>query len=69
FVPYNEIESNTSSLPQDKAAKIVIYCRSGFMSGIAAETLVKLGFTNVWNLEGGMAEWEKQGYELTKSSG
>ncbi|MBI4267649.1 MAG: rhodanese-like domain-containing protein, partial [Chloroflexi bacterium] len=39
FVPYNEIEPNLSRLPQDKAAKMVIYCRSGYMSGIAAETL------------------------------
>ena len=61
FVPYNEIEQNLSKLPRDKGEKIVLYCRSGSMSAIAAKTLVKLGFTNVWNLAGGMVEWEKQG--------
>jgi len=34
------------------------------MSAIAARALVKLGYTNVWNLYGGMVEWEKQDYEL-----
>ena len=64
FVPYNQIEQNLSQFPQDRRAKIVLYCRSGSMSAIAARTLVKLGFNNVWNLDGGMVEWEKQGYEL-----
>jgi rhodanese-related sulfurtransferase len=34
------------------------------MSAIAASTLVKLRFSNVWNLNGGMVEWERQGDEL-----
>lgn len=64
FVPYNEIEANLSKFPHDKAAKIVLYCRSGSMSATAARALVNLGFTNVWNVDGGMIEWEKQGYDL-----
>ena len=66
FVPYNEIDQNLSRLPKDKGAKIVIYCRSGSMSAIAARELVKLGFTNVSNRAGGMVEWEKQGYEIIR---
>ena len=64
FVPYNKIDKNLDKLPADKNAKIVLYCRSGRMSAIAAETLVRLGYTNVWNMEGGMSAWEMLGLPL-----
>ena len=63
-IPYNQIENRLAALPPDKGAKIVLYCRSGSMSAIAARTLVRLGYTNVWNLAGGMVGWQQQGYPL-----
>ncbi len=65
-IAYDEIDQNVTQLPSDKSAKIVLYCRSGHMSQIAAEELVLLGYTNVWNLKGGMIDWEKEGFELQK---
>jgi rhodanese-related sulfurtransferase len=65
-IPYDQIEQSLSQLPADKNAKIVLYCRSGRMSQIAAEELVLLGYTNIWNLMGGMAEWEQAGYDIEK---
>ena len=36
------------------------------MSQMAAEKLVSLGYTNIWNLKGGMVDWESAGYEIKK---
>jgi rhodanese-related sulfurtransferase len=64
FVPYNEIEKHFDQLPADKSARVVLYCRSGSMSATAARTLVRLGYTDVWNLDGGMIAWKAAGYSL-----
>lgn len=48
-------------LPTDKNAKIAVYCRSGRMSADAAEQLLVLGYTNVYDLHGGMISWKASG--------
>jgi rhodanese-related sulfurtransferase len=65
-ISYDQISApeNLDRLPAGTAAKIVLYCRGGRMSEIAATELVSLGYTNVWNLAGGMVGWEQTGYEL-----
>jgi rhodanese-related sulfurtransferase len=64
FIPYNEIDQHLDKLPADKDARVVLYCRSGNMSATAARQLVELGYTDVWNLDGGMVAWEQAGYPL-----
>ena len=63
-IPYNEIDQNLNTLPADKNVRILLYCRSGPMSAAAAETLVGLGYTDVWDLEGGMIAWQEAGLPL-----
>ncbi len=64
FIPFDQVAQNLADLPADKDAKIVLYCRSGAMSAISAPELVELGYTDVWNLEGGMNEWVASGRTL-----
>ncbi len=50
--------------PEDRASKIVLYCRSARWSAIAARELLDAGYTNLWHLEGGMRAWSAAGLPL-----
>ncbi|HSF79819.1 MAG TPA: rhodanese-like domain-containing protein [Anaerolineales bacterium] len=63
-IPFDEISQHLDQLPADKDAKIVLYCRSDRMSNIAAEELVRQGYTNIYNLDGGFVAWEQQGFPI-----
>jgi rhodanese-related sulfurtransferase len=45
----------------DKSAHYVVYCRSGNRSGQAQSTFEDLGFTNVTEIDGGIANWYTNG--------
>ena len=64
YIPYTDVAARAAELPADKATKVVVYCRSGHESAIAAQTLVGLGYTNIDSLDGGMAAWTASGRRL-----
>lgn len=64
LIAFDEIADNLDKLPPDKSASIVLYCRSGRMSEIAAEELSRLGYIQVSHLSGGMIDWKKSGYQI-----
>jgi rhodanese-related sulfurtransferase len=56
LAPVDDIEKLAPTLLPDKAQKILVYCRSGRRSRIAAEALLKMGYTNVYDF-GGLNDW------------
>jgi rhodanese-related sulfurtransferase len=50
----------------DKNEPVLIYCRSGRRSGIAMSTLRELGFSEIYNLQGGILEWSEAGFKIEK---
>lgn len=59
FIPFTDVASRLDELPQDKTKEVIVYCRSGSMSQVAAQTLIDQGYTNVSYLEGGLNEYNK----------
>ena len=62
LIPHDEILQKAESLLTDKDQLILVYCRSGRRSKLAAEDLQKLGYTNIKEF-GGIIDWP---YEIVK---
>ena len=61
-IPHDEIMEKAEAVLTDKDQLILVYCRSGRRSKIAAEALVDLGYTNIREF-GGILDWP---YEVEK---
>lgn len=62
LIPYDEIEDRAEDELPEKDKLILVYCRSGRRSSIAAQALAELGYTNVKEF-GGIEDWP---YEIVK---
>lgn len=56
-IPLNRLEEQIQEVPRDR--QVVVHCASGYRSSIAASLLERHGMTNVMDLVGGWAAWEK----------
>jgi rhodanese-related sulfurtransferase len=59
------IERDVEQRVPDTSTEIVLYCGGGFRSALAADNLQKMGYTNVWSMDGGYRDWKEKGYPLT----
>jgi len=56
LLPHTEIKNKAEVVLPDKDAVILIYCRSGNRSATAAQALVNMGYTNIYDF-GGIIDW------------
>ena len=68
WIPFDAVEARRDELPSP-ATPLAVYCRSGRMSAIAVETLSRLGYEEVVELDGGMVAWERGGGQLLPPRG
>jgi rhodanese-related sulfurtransferase len=61
------IERDIEAQVPDTRAEIVLYCGGGFRSALAAENLQRMGYINVWSMDGGIRDWREKKYPLTSS--
>lgn len=60
-LPLGNIQNmQTEEIDDLKNEEVILYCRSGNRSGIAAMTLEQMGFSNTKNLTGGMLAWREK---------
>lgn len=64
-----DVQKTVNKLPEDKNAKIVVYCSLGIRSEIVAHQLIKEGYTNVYNLYGGIFEWKNANFQVIDTLG
>ena len=60
------LERDVETLIPDKNAPLVLYCGGGFRSVLAAESLGKMGYTQVVSMDGGMRAWREAGYPVER---
>jgi rhodanese-related sulfurtransferase len=59
-IPFDQIQENKSKLPEDTSTPILVYCRSGGMSAQASQEIARLGYTNIFDLDGGTNAYKEQ---------
>ena len=67
-IPLGKLEEKLPTLEKQKNRPVVVVCQTGARSASACKTLTKAGFTQVFNLTGGMQSWEDNKLPIKISS-
>ena len=58
------IERDIETAVPDKDTELILYCGGGYRSALAADSLQRMGYTNVFSLAGGWRAWQEAGGEI-----
>jgi len=65
-IPLGVLKKRIKDIERYKESPVLVYCRSGARSAVAASQLVAAGFTDVTNLKGGIQAWQSAGLPVKK---
>ena len=63
-LPRGKLEFKIDKEIPDKNASVVVYCKTDDRSSLATYTLVRMGYKNLKNMDGGWMAWAKAGYQV-----
>ena len=66
FLGKGIIERDIEQRMPDTGTEIILYCGGGFRSALAADNLQKMGYNNVYSMDGGIRDWREKHYPLEK---
>ncbi len=61
------IERDIEQAIPDTSAEIICYCGGGYRSALVADNLQRMGYTNVWSMDGGVRGWRGAGLPIETS--
>ena len=61
------IERDIETFVPDKSSEIILYCGGGFRAALAADSLQRMGYTNVRSMAGGWREWNETGNPIEEA--
>ena len=64
LIPRGKLEFLITGSVEDQDTKIVVYCKSGGRSALAAYTLARMGYENVLSMAGGFTAWADAGFPI-----
>ena len=66
-IPTNQVEEGAKGLPKDKSKPVILVCASGVTTSAVAQKMHKLGFENLYRLQGGITTWKGENLPLEKA--
>jgi rhodanese-related sulfurtransferase len=60
------IERDIVKVIPDVNTKVILYCGGGYRSALAADSIQKMGYTNVESMDGGYTAWQQAGLPISK---
>jgi rhodanese-related sulfurtransferase len=63
-IPRGLVEFQITEKIKDKNTQIIVYCKTGGRACLSGSNLIKMGYKNVKNMDGGWEAWSKKGYPV-----
>ena len=60
------IERDMEERYPDTGAPIVLYCGGGYRSALVADNLQRMGYSNIYSMDGGIRDWRERGFPIAK---